>query len=108
MKRPWLIICWIAFAIDRKIATIADDMRVRHDAIAVDDKPRTDAALNRARVPRRAVIRFHVRGADADQTLLDLPVRLRLQDLAREHKREDQEDKTMHGGQSREDETEAR
>ena len=91
-----LVFIRIAFALDREIATVAYDMRVRHDAIAIDDKAGADTALDRAGVPRRAIIRFNFRRRDANQTFLNLSVRLRLQDLARKQKSAEQKTKTIH------------
>ena len=65
----------IAVTLDREIARIADDVRIRHDAVAFDDKTCPDAALDSARIPRRPIIGFDFRRRDADETLLDFPIR---------------------------------
>ena len=65
----------IAIALDREVAAVAHHVRVRHDAVAVDDKAGADAPLDCARIPGRPVIRLDLRRGDADQTFLNLAVR---------------------------------
>ena len=66
----------IAFALDREVAAVAHDVGVGHDALAVDDKPGADAALDRAGVPGRSIIGLHLGRGDADEAVLDLAVGL--------------------------------
>src|SRR5689334_4715687 len=66
----------IALTLDREIPRVADDMRIRHDARAVDDKTGADAATDRTRIPGGAVIRFNLGGGNANETFLNSAVRL--------------------------------
>ncbi len=68
------ILIRIAVALDREIAAVADDVRIRHDALAIDHETGADAALNAAGIPRRFVVRLDFRRRDADQTALNLSV----------------------------------
>ena len=75
-----VIFIWIAIALDCKIAAVAHDVRVGHDAIAVDHKTGANAAAEHSRVPRRAIIWRNFGGRDADQAFLNRSVRLRRRD----------------------------
>ena len=66
----------IAFALDREVAAVAHHVGVGQDALAVDHETGADAAPDRARVPRRAIIGRHLGRGDADEAVLDLAVGL--------------------------------
>ena len=86
----------IALAFDGEVTAVADHMRIGHDAVAIDDESGANAALNRARIPRRAIIRLDFGRGDADKTLLNLAVRLCRQCLRRKEQHAGQKDKTIH------------
>ena len=65
------ILIRIAVALDREIATVADHMRVRHDAIAFNNEAGADAAPDHSCIPRRAIIRRNFRRGNAHQAFLD-------------------------------------
>lgn len=77
----------VAIPLDRQIATIADDVRIRHDTIPIDHESSADSALDRAGVPWRAVIRLDFRRCDANEALLDFTVRLLRSDRDRNRDR---------------------
>ena len=81
---------------DRKVTAVADHVRIGHDAIAIDDETRADAALDGARIPRRPIIRLDFRCGDANETLLNLAIRLCLQGFGRKQQGAGQQDKTIH------------
>ena len=57
----------IAFALDREVTAVADDVGVGQDPLAVDHEAGADAAADRAGVPGRAVIRLDLRGSNPDE-----------------------------------------
>ena len=86
----------IALALDREVAAVAHDVRVGHDAFAIDDKSGANAAPDRARVPRRAIIGLDFGRSDANEALLNFAVRLCRQCLRRKEQHAGQKDKTIH------------
>ena len=70
----------VAIALDCEITAVTDHMCVGHDAIAIDDKTGANPALQRPRIPRRAVIRLDFGRGDADETFLNRTIRFRRRD----------------------------
>ncbi len=99
------ILIGIALALDRKIAAVADDMGVGHDARSVDDEAGANPFLNRAGIPRRLVIRLDVGRGDANEAFLDLAVWLRAETCREEKRGKNQKAAAKHRREVREDET---
>ena len=85
----------IALALDREVAAVTHDVGVGQDALAIDHKPGTDAAPDRARVPGGAIIGLHLGRGDADEAALDLAVGLRLR-VGHDEERERADKNSMH------------
>ena len=95
----------IAVALHGEVATVADDMGIRHDAPAVDDEPSADSALDGAGVPRCLVVWFYFGAGDPDDAVLDFAVRLRGEIGGEEKGRTEQKMAAVHAQEVREDET---
>jgi hypothetical protein len=91
LHRGWVLIR-ITLALDRKIAAVAHHVGAGEDALAVDYEPGADAAPDRARVPRRTIIGFHLGRGDPDEAALDMAVWLSMR-LGDEEKRKRADEK---------------
>ena len=60
------ILVRVAVAFDREIATVADHVRVGHDAIAFNDEACADTAAEHPCIPRRPIIGRNFGRGDAD------------------------------------------
>src|SRR5947209_12887012 len=58
----------IPVALDGKIAAVAYNVRVGHDAVAVDHEPSADAAAEHSSVPRSPIIGRNFGDGDTDET----------------------------------------